>query len=239
MVVPLPGAFTDFLTADGYHPRSSRHSNFLCEEVVKGLLEVSPAIARLAGAGKLVYDLNFTLRAGTADWNVDLVLGTPPSGLHAPTPIPISRTQPARVQIAVENKAVMTEHHKAVKNRKRDFEAHHDHVHRYDDAAIAGGLLLVNSASRFKSPLRDEMTVHHEPKALVEHCVTQMRAVSRRTGRGTSGLDASCMLVVDYENVPGSIAEYTLKPPAPQVGDPLHFDSFLAAIARQYEDRFI
>lgn len=23
----------------------------------------------------------------------------------------------------------MTEHHKAVKNRKRDFEAHHQHVH--------------------------------------------------------------------------------------------------------------
>lgn len=237
--MPLPESFIEFLTADGYHPRSSRHSNFLCEEVVRGLLAASRRMADLAEAGKLVYALNFTLRSGTADWNVDLVLGTPPAGLHAPSPgLPIWRTNPARIQVAVENKAVMTEHHKAVKNRKRDFEAHHDHVHRYDDATIAGGLLLVNSASRFRSPLRTEITEHHEPRALVDHCMTQMRAVSRRTGAGTSGLDASCLIAVDYENTPGSTAAYLTKLPAPQVGDPLHFDSFIAAIVRLYEGRF-
>src|SRR5688572_29696842 len=114
---PNPIAFIKHLCDVGYHPRSDKHSNVLSQAIVDDLVQHCPTIRARAAAGTIVYDLNFTLRAGTADWNVDLVLGSP--GL-SPTPPAgnevISRRSPASVQIAVELKAVMTEHRKAVKN---------------------------------------------------------------------------------------------------------------------------
>ena len=72
----------------------------------------------------------------------------------------------------------MTEHRKAVKNRKRDLEAHHEHVHNYSPDTIAGGVLIINAAERFKSPLRRRVTSHHDVLQLVEHCVSELRAVA-------------------------------------------------------------
>src|SRR5207247_6781031 len=96
----------------------------------------------------------FDLRAGTADWNVDLVLGPPEFGVDAPdSSIPILKRSPSTIEIAIEIKSVMTEHRKAIKNRKRDLEAHHEHVHHYSDAAIAAGLLVVSASELCKSRL--------------------------------------------------------------------------------------
>ena len=66
---------------------------------------------------------------------------------------------PSTVQIAIELKTVMTEHHKTAKNRKRDLEAHHEHVHKYSAQALAGGVLLTNIAKRFDSPTRKRATL--------------------------------------------------------------------------------
>jgi hypothetical protein len=66
------------------------------------------------------------------------------------------RATPSTVRIAVEAKAVMTEHRKAIKNRKRDLEAHHAHVHDYDASAIAAGLVAINASATFQSPLDGE-----------------------------------------------------------------------------------
>ena len=54
------------------------------------------------------------------------------------------------------------EHRKAVKNRKRDLEAHHEHTHNYSRRTIAGGVIVVNAAPTFKSPLRREPTRHKD-----------------------------------------------------------------------------
>ena len=74
------------------------------------------------------------------------------------------------VQIAVKAKALMAEHRKAIKNRKRDFEAHHQHVHDYDAHAIAGGMMVLDESKDFKSPLRTSTTSHKDPTALISHC---------------------------------------------------------------------
>jgi hypothetical protein len=150
-MAPNPDGFLRHLQEFGYHPRSGKHSNCLSECIVHDLIEQCQAIRRKASEGRLVYELNFTLLTGTAEWNVDLVLGEPPPGLASPQPPKqILRTRPSTVQIAIELKTVMTEHRKAVKNRKRDFEAHHDHVHRYSQRAIAGGVMVINTAATFK-----------------------------------------------------------------------------------------
>jgi len=99
-----------------------------------------------------------------------------PSGDLLTAPPPIRKADPSTVQVAIELKAVITEHHKAVKNRKRDLEAHHEHVHSYTEQAIAGGVLLINISERFDSPTRDDddITTHRDAKANVEHCLKEL-----------------------------------------------------------------
>jgi hypothetical protein len=240
-VSPNPHRFLEHLRTQGYHPRSAKHSNMLVHCIVDDLLASCPTILKRAGTGHLVYDLNFTLLTGTAEWNVDLVMGQPAIGApEIPAPGEIRRTRPSTIQIALEIKTVMTEHHKAVKNRKRDFESHHDHVHRYNERAVAAGLLVVNIASSFRSPLRgaEKVTVHRNPEKLVQHCVDQMRAVAVRAGTSGAGLDAKGLIVVDFDNQNLASACYRLTRPAPPVGDPLHYDAFLQAICQAYTARF-
>ena len=133
----------------------------------------------------------------------------------------------------------MTEHRKAVKNRKRDLEAHHEHVHNYNANAIAGGVFVINAAETFKSPLRgaEVVTAHENPLKLVAHCISELRSVSTRGGPTGYGLEAQCAIVVAVSNMEVP-AEYIIAPPAPQVGDPLHYDSFIRRICDAYQQRF-
>lgn len=188
--------------------------------------------------GKLVYSLNFNLIYSTSEWNVDLVLGTPPPGTPPPTEGHIRKTDPSTVQIAVELKSVMTEHRKAVKNRKRDFEAHHEHVHNYSNAAIACGVLVVNASPSFRSPLRQEITEHRNPNILVEHCLQEMRNVSMRGGPTGYGLDAKSAIVVSMDNVDWASTSYVTSAPAPPIGDPLSYDAFTQRLCHEYQARF-
>lgn len=233
-----PRAFVEHLRTAGYHPRSNKHSDALSEAIVADLIENCASIAEQAAEGRLVYALNFDLIYGQSQWNVDLVLGAPPPGTEPPEDSLIRRTRPATVRVAVELKSVMTEHRKAVKNRKRDFEAHHDHVHRYASGAIAGGLMVVNAASTFKSPLKRDVTVHKDPPGLVEHCISEMRNVSVRAGPDNHGLDAAAVLVVRLDNTNLLETDYVLDPPAPAVGDPLHYDAFVQRLCAVYTERF-
>lgn len=236
---PNPDSFLKHLKSEGYHPRSNKHSNSLAEAIVTDLVKHCPAIAAKAKAGRIVYSLNFELRVGTADWNVDLVLGAPELGVtFTSQDLPIANRHPSTVEIAIEIKSVMTEHRKAVKNRKRDLEAHHEHVHNYNSAAIAGGVLVINGAKRFRSPLRATPTVHSNPTKLVEHCLKELRAVTLRPGHKGAGLDARCGIVVDVDNEDLTSATFMTKPPTPQVGDPLHYDAFIQSICNQYTERF-
>jgi|WetSurMetagenome_2_1015567.scaffolds.fasta_scaffold56060_3 hypothetical protein len=236
---PNPEAFLQHLQQLGYHPRSNKHSNALSEAIVDDLLSACPRMAEDARQGRLVYDLNFTLHAGTSDWNVDLVLGAPSLNSSPPQPGErIRKATPSTVYIAIEIKGVMTEHHKAVKNRKRDLEAHHEHVHRYNNAAIAAGVLVVNQAATFKSPLRPEVTAHREPKELVKHCIHEMRSVTTRPGLQGEGLEAKTVLVVDMDNQDLGATHFVNQPPAPTIGDPLHYDAFIQSIASLYVARF-
>jgi len=201
--MPLPESFIQHLREFGYHPRSDKHSNALAVAIVEDLVETCRSIAADAREGRLVYDLNMDLRFGTATWNVDLVLGTPASPVDT-AGARIVRATPSTVRVAIEIKGVMTEHRKAVKNRKRDFEAHHEHVHNYNRRAIAGGVMVINGALTFASPLRREQTSHGTPQAvsrLVEHCLTEMRNVTESGGGSAYGIDAKCALVIDFDNI--------------------------------------
>jgi hypothetical protein len=237
--VALPQSFLNHLQTEGYHPRSDKHSNALGEAIVADLLATCSLIATRAAQGDAVYWLNFDLHYGTAEWNVDLVLGTPPPGAGVPIGEPILRAKPSSVQIAIEFKAVMTEHRKAVKNRKRDMEAHHEHVHNYNPQAIAAGVIVINASQTFRSPLRGgAITTHPKIADKVQHCMNEVRAVSVRGGPSGYGLDAKTAIIVSMDNVNLASTSFITKAPAPQIGDPLHYDSFIQRLCSEYRHRF-
>jgi len=179
------------------------------------------------------------LRSRTSDWNVDLVFGEPPLGFTSTSDAAeIPKCTPSTIQIAVEIKSVMTEHNKAIRNRKRDFEAHHGHVHEYSPSAIAGGVLVVNGSLVFKSPLRDDITSHKDPGSLMKLCMDQMRAVAQRTNVDGVGLDVKAVIVVGMDNINNHRTKFITKAPAPLIGDPLHYDAFIQALCHLYTERF-
>lgn len=236
--MPLPEAFLSHLDEQGYNSRSARHSNAFALAVVGDLLRSCAPMRDKARRGELVYDLNRTIYRGTSDWNIDLVLGAPPPGAASTAAESIVRSPPSTVEIGIEIKATMTAHRKAIRNRKRDFEAHHEHLHNYNARAIAGGILLVNAAERFQSSLLSAISTHRDPERLVRLCVDQMRAVPTRRSIDGVGMEALTVVVVDYSNEPGAKSRYAVVGAMPRVGDPLHYDAFLQTICADYRDRF-
>lgn len=241
----LPTSFLVHLRELGYHSRSDKHSKALMEAVVGALMAHCPQIASEAKSGNLVFQHNHDVMVGHETWNTDLAIGLPATGEgdSRATVHGMRRGTPTTVRIAIEAKSVMTEHRKAVKNRKRDLEAHHAHVHDYDPQAIAGGIVLINSASKFQSPLRPELTIHKEPLELVKHCVGELSSLTMTSGTSHAGLDANCVVVVDMPNLkletlPPYSADWMTQTPAPTPGSPLYWDAFIQRICQLYSARF-
>jgi len=199
-----------------------------------------PRIASHAASGQLVYRINYKLQIGNDSWNTDLAIGTPPHSGIPPNANRIAgmpEATPVHVRIAVEAKAVMTKHSGARRNRKRDLEAHHDHVHRYRRETVAAGLTMVNAARTFYSPVPPPGVRDHGPNA-AQGVINVMRGVTRSSGLGTPGLEAIGLLVVDMDNVNLPTTHYVTRAPAPRPGDPLHWDTFIEDICASYAARF-
>jgi hypothetical protein len=236
----LPASFLTHLQTSGYHSRSDKHSKALALAIVHDLVAHCPQIAAEATDGQLVFQWNHDLTFGHSTWNTDLAIGRPPPGTAQPVDLPgeMNRATPATVRIAVELKSVMTEHRKAIKNRKRDLEAHHQHVHDYDSACIAGGVVVINAAPTFQSPLRNTLTAHANIDRIVEHCIDEVQSINVAHGTNPVGLDANCALVVEMDNVNIAATRFRTTPPAPVLGSPIHWDAFIQRICAAYTTRF-
>jgi hypothetical protein len=212
----------------------------MVQAVVEDLVVHCPRIASDAASGQLVYRINHVLQIGTDSWKTDLAIGTPP---HSGIPAAANRiagmpeATPVHVRIAVEAKAVMTKHSGARRNRKRDLEAHHDHVHRYRHGTIAAGLTMVNASRTFYSPVPPEGVREHGSDAALG-VINVMRGVTQSAGPDIAGLDALGLLVVDMDNVNLPATRYVTRAPAPRPGDPLHWDTFIEDICAAYATRF-
>jgi hypothetical protein len=238
--VAAPEKFVEHLRGSGYHPRSNVHGKFLCEHVLEDLLVICPRISEHAAAGRLVYDIQRKIIVAGSEWNIDLVLGPPPGGGAGAVPARgIIKASPATIRVAIEAKTVMTEHGKARRNRQRDLDSFHQFVHRYDINTIAAGLTVVNLADRFKSPLRQEVSLHRNIKTLVQETMSLLRALPQRSARGDeAGLEANGAILVNHDNVDFQASRLIIGAPAPQVGDPLNYDSFLRRICDSYTHRW-
>lgn len=234
-----PEKFAAHLSEHQYHPRSNKHGIALCDYILEDLLANCPKIAADAAACKLVYERNQVITVGSNDWNIDLILGPPPISFRPPaTSSPIVRALPSTIRIAIEAKTIMTEHGKARRNRQRDLDSFHQFARRYDATTVVGAVTVVNIATTFKSPLRDVLTVHKSVATLVQGTIGILRSIQLRASMDQPGLDGNTVIIVEHDNIDPSKTALVVGQPAPQTGDPLHYDSFLTRICDRYSQRW-
>lgn len=234
-----------YLAENRYHPRSSKHGDALCGFLLTDLLTNCSAFARAASRDAIVYRANFTIDPLSPDrWNADLVVGPPTQAPEPGTPRvgAIAQGDPHEIWMAIDAKTIMTEHGKARRNRQRDLNSFQDILHRKNPRTIVGGLVLVNMAERFQTPLaRQEagVTVHRNIVRLVTEIVTLMGALARATHDGARpGLEALGVIVLTHSNVPGEPTYLVSEPPAPAASDPLSYASFLRDLCAAFTARF-
>jgi hypothetical protein len=221
--------------------------------VLQDLLDNCPPFAEKAARGEIVARLNHTVLVRHESWNIDLAIGEP-AGAPAPPDggAAIRIESPALVQIALEAKSVMTEHGKARRNRLRDFGAFHAHAHVYNKKVVAAGVVVINAAENFWSPTRvaADLTRHRNIDTLIAKTVDVFRSVPLRNAEDDApGLEAMCAIVVEHDNFPKNLSlppgapphqpsRLLTRPPAPPVGDPLHYAALIRRACSAYRDRW-
>lgn len=245
------------LVSNNYHPRSSKHSDFQSGLIIRELLGRCATLRIRAAEGRIVAKLRHHQMVGNDDWVIDIAIGTC-AGAPIPPPVgsPITFSSPTLIQIAIELKAIFTEHGKARRNRLRDFGAFHSYAHHYDPRCVAGAFLVVNASEWFYSPLRkeDDITKHGGPKVslrrLIDKTVSLFRTIPLRNSLADGpGLEALGLVIIEHDNLgahenPAAYAairrptRHLLAAPGLQIGDPMHVETMLQRLCAQYDDRF-
>jgi len=236
----------EWLRENQYHPRSPRHGSASCLFFLDDLLHESELFAEAAAEGRVVYQEDYTVGSGPSRWNTDLVVGPPAPDenvrVDADDERVITETEPEQIWLAIDAKSVMTEHGKARRNRQRDINSFADIMHRHHPGAITGGLVLINMADRFKSPLRDDddITHHENIRKLVAETVDIFRDIDRADGEISPNVDGVGCVVVDHTNMDdGETTELVTDPPAPQADDIVNYRRFVGILSDTLESRFL
>ena len=65
-----------YLRIEGYHPRSSKHSDFQSLIIIRDVVDQCPILAQRAVSGEIVAKLRHHQQVGHADWVIDVAIGT-------------------------------------------------------------------------------------------------------------------------------------------------------------------
>jgi hypothetical protein len=251
-----------------YHSRSDHHSKVACWGVVFDLIAATPLLRRHISAGVVCFGINHEMRDFVHDRkkNLDLVLctfGGPAeratlAGLVKEYDIELTNQQRAMLDelpvlvrapvgsviIALEAKACMTAHQRALPRLYDELNSSHLTVHGASDQAIAVGFTMVNMAERYLSPDLNkrnrssdpEWSEHRQPRD-AQLAIDKIRQLPRRSKVGDVGYDALSIIVIDMPN-DGSPVRLVDGLPAPQRGDIYNYDTMIARLSGLYATRF-
>lgn len=246
-----------------YHSRGDRHSKAACWGIVFDLLLHSKILARHAAEGKIGFGINHEMRDFENDRkkNLDLVLCTPASGRVARNArtlrsyakekgivlseeeqrllddLPeLLETPVGSVEIALEAKAVMTAHVKALPRLYDELNSSQLTIHGASDLAIAVGLVVVNVSESFVNT-QGTTNLHSQPSDTVR-VVEKVKQLPRRTSTNRHGFDAFGIVAIDMKNDGTSPVRLATEPPALPPGDICHYDSMIQRVVQLYEGRF-
>jgi hypothetical protein len=157
----------------------------------------------------------------------------------------LERVPVGSVLIALEAKAAMTSHVKALPRLYDELNSSHSIVHGDTQVAIAAGLVLVNFADTFVSPDSNKIDLSiHKPTVSVhkqphdtQRTLDTILELPRRSNSSESGFDGIAAVVVDCVN-DGRPVSLVKKSPAPAPGEILHYDSLVGRMSHLYQSRF-
>ena len=254
-----------------YHSRSDHHSKVDCWGIVFDLLRTTPLLRRQVEAGVVHFGINHEMRDFVHDRkkNLDLVLCTRSSAEREPSKQtlaslmaaysidltaeesaafgalpPLTRAPVGSVLLALEAKACMTAHQRALPRLYDELNSSHLTVHGANDEAIAGGFFMVNIATRYLSPDLNKKnraddphwSAHAQPRD-AGLAIDKIGQLPRRAKPGETGYDAFAIVVVDMANDGGPV-KLVSTPPAPQPGDNHHYASMIDRLRQTYTTRF-
>jgi hypothetical protein len=267
----VPSVTDQFGNLWQYHSQSDQHSKKAVWALLFDLMRHCPLLLSHIAAGKVGFGINHEMRdfKNNRSKDLDLVLCTPRSGPAVPTVtfaqlvgdygIRLTSAQEAQlcryptlpcvpvgsVHIALEAKATMTEHVKALPRLFDELNSSHLAIHGSADFAIAAGFAVVNNSEEFVSPGRNKydlkthpvvLTKHRQPKATVR-TIEKLEQISRRTQSGVEGFDALGIVVLKLKN-DGSPVTIVSDAPAPMPADVWHYEQMIHRIASLYANKF-
>lgn len=182
-----------------------------------------------------------TLFSMSTDFEIDLTKQEQREFDALPT---LSRAPVSSVLMALEAKACMTAHQRALPRLYDELNSSHLTVHGASDQAIAVDFTMVNLADRYLSPdlnkknraTAPEWSQHKQPRD-AQLAVNKIKQLPRRSKVGDVGYDALAIVVVDMPN-DGSAVRLTKEVPAPPPGDIYHYEMMIARLSALYSTRF-
>lgn len=254
-----------------YHSRSDHHSKIACWGIVFDLLRTSSLLRKQIADGVVAFGINHEMRDFVHDRkkNLDLVLCTPstePERGRAQTmasmrdeyeielspaervefdALPtLRRARVGSVLVALEAKACMTAHQRALPRLYDELNSSHLTVHGSSDQAIAAGYAMVNVAAKYLSPDlnkanradKPEWSTHNQPRDATL-AVDKVRQLPKRSKTGDVGYDALAIVVIDCAN-DGSPVKLVSAAPAPVAGDIYRYSSMIDRLGHTYATRF-
>lgn len=253
-----------------YHSRSDHHSKVACWGIVFDLLRASRLFRMHVADERVAFGINHEVRDFRNDRkkDLDLVICQPSSASTFGSrtlaslasgyevelsddersellQLPVLRDAPVgNVLLALEAKACMTAHQRALPRLYDELNSSHLTVHGAHDLAIAAGFVMINVAARYLSPDLNktnrssdpEWSIHDQPKS-ANIAIDKVRQLPRRSKPGSEGYDALSIVLVECAN-DGSPVELHAKAPAPQPGESYHYATMIDRLRGIYETRF-
>ncbi|MBV9561367.1 MAG: hypothetical protein JOY90_13105 [Bradyrhizobium sp.] len=251
-----------------YHSRSDHHSKIACWGVVFDLMVSTPLLRRHVATGAVRFGINHEMRDFVHDRkkNLDLVLCTPGGPTKSDTLAslaanykieltdeereefgelpPLVRAPVGSVLLALEAKACMTAHQRALPRLYDELNSSHLTVHGASDQAIAVAFTMVNVASAYLSPdlnkknrSSDPVWSQHKQPRDAQLAIDKIKQLPRRSKPGDVGYDAISIVAIDMAN-DGRPVELVDGSPAPPKGDIYNYESMIARLSAIYATRF-
>lgn len=255
-----------------YHSRSDLHSKVACWAILFDLLQTSSLMRAHVAQSKVAFGINRQINDWTTGRrkDLDLVVARAAGGKDEAGPsfdlaelatrygvvltdeerveLAAIPTAPAgaagsTVLVALEAKACMTAHIRALPRLYDELTSSHSTVHGDNANALAVGFVMINLAESFISPGRQGggepiVNPHRQPRD-TERTLAKVREINRRSGphAGQPGFDALGVLVIRMQN-DGGIVDVVTEPPAPAGNDDFHYDRMVTRAAHLYDASF-
>lgn len=258
-----------------YNSRSDRHSKVGSWGVAFDLLATSSKLREHVQEGKVVLGVNHEMRdfATGRKKDLDLVFARPQASRRKDASKPESfKTLVSRygiellpeeqavldglpdaqvapvgaVLVALEAKACMTAHVKALPRLYDELNSSHLCVHGASSRALAIGYVQINTAAEFTSSDRNGPLIaagvpvvantHRQPSDAIR-VLKKIGEIPRRSSNADVGFDAIGVSMFNLRN-DGSEVHLVDQPPAPGPGDAFNYGTMIVRMANEYDTTF-